>query len=90
MSVKINIPQFLQHIASDVTVADADGSTVGECLNHFIQKYPQFKESLFDKKGKLLKYVDVYVNGESTYPEELSKPVDDGDELHIVNIIAGG
>jgi len=38
----------------------------------------------------LLNYVDIYVNQESSYPEELAKPVKDGDELHITMIIAGG
>jgi molybdopterin converting factor small subunit len=44
---------------------------------------------LFDKSGNLLNYVDIYVNGESSYPEELAKPVKDGDEIHITLIIAG-
>ena len=90
MSVKINIPQFLQHLANDVKTADVNGSTVGECLNDLVKRFPQFEELLFDKNGKLLKYVDVYINEESTYPEELAKPVNDGDELYIMNIIAGG
>jgi len=38
----------------------------------------------------LLNYVEIYVNLESSYPEELAKPVRDGDELHTVLIIAGG
>jgi hypothetical protein len=45
---------------------------------------------LFDKKGKLLSYVDIYVNLESSYPEELAKPVKAGDELSITLMIAGG
>ena len=39
---------------------------------------------------QLLSYIDIYVNRESAYPEELNKPVKDGDELHIVIIIGGG
>jgi molybdopterin converting factor small subunit len=34
--------------------------------------------------------VEIYVNMESSYPEELAKPVKDGDELYIVIIISGG
>ena len=90
MSVKINIPYFFQHLANGVKTADVNGSTVGECLNNLVKQFPQFEELLLDKNGKLIKYVDVYINEESTYPEELAKPVNDGDELHIMNIIAGG
>ena len=90
MSVKINIPQFLQHLANDTKVADVNGITVGECLNDLVKQFPELKAWLFSKNGKLLKYLDVYINRESAYPEELAKPVNDGDELHIVNIIVGG
>jgi len=90
VSVAINIPQFLQHLAGDVKVADVNGRTVGECLNDLAKQFPQLEARLFGKDGKLLKYLDVYINGESAYPEELAKLVNDGDKLHIVNIIVGG
>ncbi len=90
MSVKINIPQFLQHLADNVKVTDVDGRTVGECLGALVNRFPQFKALLFDKKGKLQKHLDVYINGKSAYPEELSMQVNDGDEIHIVNVIVGG
>ncbi|MBE9522435.1 MAG: ThiS family protein, partial [Proteobacteria bacterium] len=35
-------------------------------------------------------YVDIYVNLESSYPEELAKPVMDGDKLSVTLMIAGG
>jgi hypothetical protein len=38
----------------------------------------------------LLNYVDIYVNQDSSYPEELAKPVKDGDRLSIALMIAGG
>jgi molybdopterin converting factor small subunit len=34
--------------------------------------------------------VEVYVNNESAYPEELAKPVQDGDEIHLILMLAGG
>ena len=90
MSVEINIPQFLQHLAHDVKVTEAHGRTIGECLDNLVKQFPKLKSPLFGKNGKLHKYLDVYINGESAYPEELAKPVNDGDKLHIVNIILGG
>ena len=90
MSVEINIPQFLQHLVNDVRVADVKGRTVGDCLNDLVTQLPQLKKLLFTRNGKLRKHLDVYINGESAYPEELAKPVIDGDKLHIVNAIVGG
>ena len=90
VSVEINIPQFLQHLTSDVKVVNSSGGNVGECLDDLVKRFPQVKSRLFNDNGELLKYLEIYINGESAYPEELSKPVVDGDELHIVNIIVGG
>ena len=90
MSVKIHIHPNLFHFTNDQEVVEVNGSTVGQCLDHLVARFPDIKPGLLDKDGKLLNYVDVYVNGESAYPEELASPVKDGDELHIVLIIAGG
>ena len=90
MSVQIDIPPLLRHLTDGATTAKVKGSTVGECLNHFVRQYPRTKKLLFDKDGKLLRYVEVYVNKVTTYPEELATPVNDGDEISIVYVIAGG
>ena len=90
MSVEINIPQFLQPITDEVKVVDANGGTVGDCLNDLIKRFPRLEAKLFGQSGKLQSYLSVYVNGESAYPDELARKVTNGDELHIINIIAGG
>jgi molybdopterin converting factor small subunit len=71
-------------------VVEVEGGTVGDCLEDLVQQYPGMKEGLFDKKGKLLNVVEVYVNNESAYPEELAKSVKDGDEIQLILMLAGG
>ena len=90
MSVQIDIPPFLRDIADDAKMVNVSGGTVGECLENFIEQFPGSKDFLFDKDGKLVKYLDVYVNGKSTYPEELTKQVNDGDKIAILHLIIGG
>ena len=53
-----------------------------------MDEFPNLK--LFDTDGELLAYLDVYVNGESAYPEGLKKPVKDGNELSVILMIGGG
>ena len=90
MSIQINISQFLQHLTNDVRVVNVNGKTVGDCLNDLVGQFPQLETLLFDKEGELLKLLNVYVNGESAYPEELAKSVNDGDKLDIMYTIVGG
>jgi molybdopterin converting factor small subunit len=90
MSIKVNINPGLYQYTNNQRIAEVNGNTVGQCLNHLVKQFPGIEKGLFDKNGKLLNYVDIYVNGESAYPEELAKPVKDGDELYIVITVAGG
>ena len=90
MSVTLNLQPGLQHLTNGQAKVQVKGSTVGQCLDELVKKYPKIKQWLFDKKGKLRNYIDIYVNQESAYPEGLAKPVSDGGEIHITMIIAGG
>ena len=90
MTVEINIPPFFQHLTGNVKVFEAGGSTVGECLNELVRQYPEIKSKLFTRNGRLLKGLNVFINGESAYPGELARPVRDGDKLHITYVMVGG
>ncbi len=90
MSVKVSIPSDWQRFTHGQEEAKVNGSTVGECLNHLAKQFPGIEGEFLDENGRVLLYVDVYVNGTSSYPEELAKPVQDGDELYILRVIGGG
>lgn len=90
MSVKVNIHRTHRIHTDGLEMVEVEGQTVGDCLDHLIEQYPGMREGLFDKRGKLLNVVEVYVNNESAYPEELAKPVQDGDEIHLILMLAGG
>ena len=90
MSVKINIPSYLQPYTNDKEVVEVNGSSVNECLDHLVKQFPDMKKMLVTKEGKLLDYVSIYVGGEFAYANELAQPVKDGDELHLLYILGGG
>lgn len=90
MSIRVKTSPLFYQYTSDRGVVEVNGDTVGHCLNHLVKQFPGIEKALFDKDGKLLDYVALYVNGEDCYPEGLAKPVKDGDELHITPIIVGG
>ena len=90
MSISVQFSPVFHPYTGNQRLAEAAGSTVGECLDQLIKQFPNLKRILFDRHGRLHRHIDVYVNEESAYPEELAKPVKDGDKLHIVMAIAGG
>jgi molybdopterin converting factor small subunit len=90
VSVTLHIHKTHRQYTDGKETVDVDGSTVGTCLKDLTEKFPGMKDALFDKKGKLRNYVEIYVNGESAYPNELAKEVHDGDAVHLVFFLAGG
>ncbi|MFC1867484.1 MoaD/ThiS family protein [Thermodesulfobacteriota bacterium] len=90
MSARVNIHKTHRQFTNGLEVVEVEGHTVGDCLGDLVRQFPSLKEALFDKKGRLLNVIEVYVNMESTYPEELAKKVQEGDEIYIVVMLAGG
>ncbi len=90
MSITVKIPPIMYKYTGDKQTAEVEGSTVGLCLDHLSKQFPGIEEALFDKEGKLKYWLNIYVNLASCYPEELAKPVKDGDEIHIIPVIVGG
>ena len=90
MPVNIHIHATHRQFTNGLEVVAVEGTTVGECLNQLIKQFPGMEKALFVKKDKLLNTVEVYVNHASAYPNELAKPVKDGDEIHLVIMLAGG
>jgi len=90
MPVNIHIHATHRQFTNGLEVVPVEGGTVGECLNHLTQQFPGMEKALFAKKDKLLNVVEVYINQTSAYPHELSRPVKDGDDVHLVVMLAGG
>ena len=67
-----------------------EGRTVGQCLEALVRRYPDLKAVLFDEHGELQRNLEIYLNLESAYPDELLKPVQDGDQIHITVMLTGG
>jgi molybdopterin converting factor small subunit len=90
MSVKVHIHTTHRQFTNGLEVVALEGNTVGECLSQLIKQFPGMEKALFAKKDKLLNNVEIYLNQSSAYPNELVKPVKDGDEIHLVIMLAGG
>jgi molybdopterin converting factor small subunit len=90
MTAQIEVPAFLGHLTRGVKLVRVKGETVGECLNSFVKEFPGTKELLFDRDDELLKYIDIYINGVSSFPQELGKAVHEGDTLSMLYLVVGG
>lgn len=90
MSVTLNIHKTHRQYTSGLDTIQVEGDTVGNCLNSLIGRFPEMKAAIFDGNGKLKNQIEIYLNMESTYPDELKKKVQAGDEIYITVMLAGG
>ena len=90
MSVKVHIHKTHRQFTNGLEVVETQGTTVGECLKDLVRQHPVMGDKVFAKNGKLNPLLEIYVNAESAYPDELAKPVKDGDAIHITLMLSGG
>ena len=90
MAVKVHIHATHRQSTNGLESVEVKGSTVGECLNHLVRQFPAMEKALFSKKDKLHNTLEIFVNHASAYPNELMKPVNDGDDIYLLVMLAGG
>ena len=90
MSIRIHIHATHRQFTNGQELVTVEGNTVGECLNHLVRQFPGMEKAIFTRKDKLHNIVEIYINHTSAHPNELVKPVKDGDEIHLVIMLAGG
>jgi molybdopterin synthase sulfur carrier subunit len=68
-----------------------ESATVRELLQELVLASPRFKEAAFDESGALRDYVLLMINRKRIDPEhDLSRSLQEGDELAIFPPLAGG
>lgn len=88
---KVLIPTALQQFAGGTDELEIAGGTVEEVLENLGAAYPELKKNLFNEKGELRHFVNVYKGSDDTRSlQGLATTLTPDDELSIVPSIAGG
>jgi adenylyltransferase/sulfurtransferase len=91
MTVKVYIPTPFRALTERQARVEAHAGSVGAVLLELEGRYPGLRERLRDPQGDLLRYINVYVNGEAI--EDLqgeATALKEGDEVSIIPAVAGG
>ncbi|MDQ1519902.1 MAG: sulfur-carrier protein [Actinomycetota bacterium] len=91
MAVTVRIPTQLRTLTGGAAEVPIEGSTVSEILKALDAAHPGFGERLFDDKGLLRRFVNVFVADEDIrFLQALDTPVAEGQVVSIVPAAAGG
>jgi len=88
---KIKINPLLQEYADIPSVMEADGNTIGECLDDLIKQYPQSGNWLF-AQDSLMRVIISINNVEliTLDTASLNRRLKSSDEIMIFAMVSGG
>jgi hypothetical protein len=81
-----NLPQY----AGNNILAEAEGTTIGECLDNLIKQFPGLGPEIYDRDGNLHSGLFISINLKSAAGEKITRPLEKTDELYLIKIVAGG
>ena len=91
MAVTIRIPTQLRVLAGGESEVSVEAATVSEALKALDAQHTGFAERLFDDKGELRRFVNVFVADEDIrFLDGVNTDVADGATVSIVPAVAGG
>ena len=88
---KIDIPTPLRPYTDQKSSVEVVGGTVKACLSSLTEHYPELQKHLYDSKGRLRSFVNIYLGDEDIrFLDKEDTEVEQEDSLTIVPSIAGG
>ena len=92
VNLKIFLPTLPELIGSKELEVEFAGETVNDLVDHLVTRYgSKAKQALCDEKGNLDLMIQVLLNGEAWITrDQLDAPLDDGDDVVLMMMMAGG
>ncbi|HIC85636.1 MAG TPA: MoaD family protein [Desulfobacterales bacterium] len=90
MGVFVHLHKIHRQFTDGLATVEVEGKTVEECLENLVKKYPAMRRAIFKEDNRVANNIEIYVNQTSAYPNEMKKEVNDGDNIHLVVMLAGG
>ncbi len=91
MTVKVYIPTPLRKFTGDNEFVDAEGADINGVLSDLEIRYPGLGEVVFDAERQIIDRVVVFLNNEEISTiGGLEAAVEDGDDVSIIPVLAGG
>ena len=86
--MNVRIPTPLRSYTDQAAVVEADGATVDEVLADLERQHPGIRFRMVDEQGRLRPHMKVFVNADAV--RDLASPVQDSDEVTIMQALSGG
>ncbi|HET6782191.1 MAG TPA: MoaD/ThiS family protein [bacterium] len=87
----VRVPAPLRRLTSEQRIVTASGKTLAELVRDLDRQFPGFAARVLDNDGKILSFVNVFVDNEDVrFLQGLQTPVGNDTEVAIIPAMAGG
>jgi molybdopterin converting factor small subunit len=86
--VDVRIPTPLRSYTGQRAVVSATGATVSDVLDDLDRQFPGIRFRAVDEQGRLRPHVNIWVGPDPV--RDLATPVDETDEVTIMQALSGG
>jgi molybdopterin converting factor small subunit len=90
VSVTVKLSSLLRQATNWQEAVEVDAHTSQECLHAVVTRFPDVRKWIYDPDGKMWDRIQFFLNGKRIRWDELDRPIQDGDELHVLLNIGGG
>ena len=92
IGLKILHPALPEAIGSKELEVEFDGETINDLIEYLDAQYGRkAKQALLDDRGQLYPVVEILLNGEEWVTHDrLDRPLQDGDHVFFMIMLAGG
>jgi hypothetical protein len=90
MTVEVRLSNLLRQATDWRERIEVNARTPEECIQAVLTDFPDVRKWIYDKHGRMWDRIQFFVNGKRIGRDELSDPMKEGDELHILLNIGGG
>ena len=89
--IRVRVPTPLRPMTGGKSEVEVEGSTIAQLIENLGSVHPGLKERLYDEKGEVRRFINIYVNEEDIrFLTGKDTPLKEGDEVSIIPAIAGG
>ncbi|MBI2123604.1 MAG: MoaD/ThiS family protein [Armatimonadetes bacterium] len=87
----VRVPAPLRKLTGELRTVGASGKTVAEVVEDLERQFPGFKARVVDGDGKVLSFVNIFVDNEDVrFLRGLETPLQEDAEVAIIPAMAGG
>ncbi len=90
MSVKVKLCSMIRQSANWQEIVEVETGSAMNCINNLEAQFPEVRKWIYDKHGQMWPRLQLFVNDEIIFEEEMNTALKDDDELFVLLNIGGG